>query len=279
MTSATDKAYRRYLSALGWVGDPGLLALVRSHLIKVPFENVGRLLALEGEAPGPLDEVDAFLTDVEERSLGCAYYTANLHVAGLLRFLDYDVEILPAKVAGKGKAHAVLRVLHEDEPVLIDLCSGAPLYEPIPLERDLPRRIPQGEREFVLDRHPLFKDTFELSVHGFKGNGNTGKKTSIYTFKHEPVEADVFTEPAAKAFAPAAKFMKQLRITRFFDSRVLEIRDREFVTTAHNKTSRQQLGSVEELENTVQELMLLDHCPVRRAVEILRDRQGVDLFK
>ena len=119
----------------------------------------------------------------------------------------------------------------------------------------------------LVDKERFEREAAQSQLEGLRSQVNphflfNSLNTLVYMIKGDPDGAVSFVQRMSKVY-------------RY----ILEIRDREFVTTAHNKTSRQQLGSVEELENTVQELMLLDHCPVRRAVEILRDRQGVDLFK
>ncbi len=267
--NASNKVYRRYLSLLGWVGDPGLHGLVRSHLIKVPFENVSGLLAVANGAESELPSIDTFLEGIKERSLGGAYFAPNLYFAELLRFLEYDVALLSARIGNRDHAHPLLRVNLEGERYMIDVGYGAPLYEPLSLDNNLPRRIAHGQYEFELSRHPVVKGTYELATL------QHGKKVRSYSFKDEPVEAEVF-EPAIKSlFAKNSEFLRDLRITRFFDSRVLEIHGRDVITTNHNVTTSEPAHTVEDLENTVQELMLLDRCPVRDALKALREHMGV----
>lgn len=271
MNMSSDKVYRRYLSLLGWVGDPGLHGLVRSHLIKVPFENISGLLAVAaGDAPA-VPSIETFLKGIRERSLGGAYFAPNLHFASLLRFLDYEVELLSTRFGNTDHAHPILRVTHEGVRYVVDVAYGAPLYEPLALDRDEPHRISHGQYEFELSRHPVVKGTYELATL------QSGKKIRAYSFKDEPVDVEVF-EPAVEAlFSKDSEFLQDLRITRFFDSRVLEVHGRNVITTNHNVTTTEPALTVEDLENTVQELMLLDRCPVREALDVLREHMGVTI--
>ena len=146
--SPQDELYRRYLGILGWVGDPGLHELVSSHLIKVPYENVTQLISNSNE----LQPIGAFLDGIAERDLGGGNFTIPIHFASLLKFLDYDVELLGADVAGVPRSHAVCRVGFEDTHYLVDIGYGAPFYQPIALN-SLPNVILHGDFQFAVDRH------------------------------------------------------------------------------------------------------------------------------
>ncbi len=80
-----------------------------------------------------------------------------------------------------------------------------------------------------------------------------------------------------RSYATDAHFMRRLRISRFFASRVLEIHDNRLITTHHNITTVTPIRDVDELEAIVHEALQLPRMPVRAAVEALRAR-GVDIF-
>lgn len=273
-TSPRDELFRRYLGILGWVGDPGLHELVSSHLIKVPFENVSKLL-LPDDAPKfpPLEE---FLRGIAEQDLGGTCYAIASHFAELLRFLDYDVELLGTDSGGVPRAHAVCRVRFEDQPYLVDVGYAAPFYHPIAIEpHTLPHTVPHGDINFVVDRHVSHGEAVE--VVALRG----GARVSSYVAKPPAIEPQ--TTPTAfgpaieRSFAPDAQFMRRLRISRFFASRVLEIHNNVLVTTHHNITTQTPIRDIDELEAIVHEAMQLPRMPVREAVEALRSR-GVDIF-
>lgn len=284
-TGSQDELFRRYLGILGWVGDPGLHELVSSHLIKVPFENVSKLIASAplgvaagqpgtagrpGGGAGALPDIETFLEGIGEYDLGGTCFAIALHFTRLLSFLDYEVELLGADVGGTPRSHAVCRVRFEDAHYLVDVGYAAPFYEPISLV-DLPARVPHGDVNYVIDRHVSGAGALEVTT--FRGSN----KVQSYVAKPPALEAEGFAQAIERASADSARFMRSLRISRFFASRVLEVVDNTLVTTHHNITTVTPIRDLAELEAIVHEQMQLPRMPVAEAVEVLKSR-GVDIF-
>jgi N-hydroxyarylamine O-acetyltransferase len=265
-----DDLFRRYLGILGWVGDPGLHELVSSHLIKVPFENVSLLCAADPTTAGTLPSIESFLDRIAEQDLGGTGFPIALHFAELLRFLDYDVELMAADVAGVPRSHAVLRVKVEDTTYLIDVGYAAPFYHPMALDQ-LPQRVLHGDFTFTVDRHVSGPATVEVITY----RGPT--RVQAYVAKPPALGPEGFTTGIQRVAAPNARLMRTLHISRFFASRVLEVIDNNLITTHHNITTTTPIQNVDELEVIVRELLQLPRVPVRQAVEVLRTR-GIDIF-
>jgi arylamine N-acetyltransferase len=269
-TGSRDDLFRRYLGILGWVGDPGLHELVSSHLIKVPFENVSLLLASDPGAASTLPSIESFLERVAEQDLGGTGFPIALHFAELLRFLDYDVELMAADVAGVPRSHAVIRVKLEDTSYLIDVGYAAPFYHPIALDQ-LPIRVPHGDYTFAVDRHVSGPASVEVVT--YRG----ASRMQAYVAKPPALGPEGFTTGIQRAGDPGGRLMRSLQISRFFASRILEVYDNTLVTTHHNITTTTRIASIDELELIVREQLQLPRVPVRAAVEALRAR-GVDIF-
>lgn len=269
-TRARDDLFRRYLGILGWVGDPGLHELVSSHLIKVPFENVSLLCASDQTAAASLPSIEAFLDRIAEQDLGGTGFPIALHFVELLRWLDYDVELMGADIGGVPRSHAVIRVKLEDTTYLIDVGYAAPFYQPIPLDQ-LPQQVPHGDYTFTIDRHVSGAASVEVAT--YRG----GTRVQTYVAKPPALGPEGFTTGIQRAAEPNARLMRSLQISRFFASRVLEVIDNSLVSTHHNITTVTPLASIEELEAAVRDHLQLPRVPVRAAVEALRAR-GVDLF-
>lgn len=266
MTMSTrDELFRRYLGCLGWVGDPGLHELVNSHLIKVPFENVSALLRPDAM---PIDD---FVAGVADWDLGGTNFTIASHFTELLRYLDYEVELLAAEVGGVARSHAVCRVRFEDQLYLVDVGYGAPFHAPISLTEGLPLTLPHGDLAYVVDRHPSHPEAIEVTT--LRG----GVKSHSYIARPPAVAAESFAPSIQRALAPQAPLLRMLRISRFFASRAVEIYNNRLVVTHHNITTTTPIRDLDELETLVHELMQLPRMPVREAVLALRER-GVDVF-
>lgn len=271
MTTSRDDLFRRYLGLLGWVGDPGLHELVSSHLIKVPFENVSKLLRPADAAATAVPPLEEFLRGIGDQDLGGTCFALATHFAALLQFLDYDdVELLAADAGGVPRAHAVCRVRFDDQLHLVDVGYGAPFYHPIVLD-ELPLQIPHGDVAYTLDRHASHREAVEVVTL------RKGVRAHNYVAKPPAVTPDVFAPAIERSYAPDAYFMRRLRITRFFASRVLEIDNNRLVTTHHNITTVTPIRDLDELEAIVHEALQLPRMPVREAVEVLQAR-GVDIF-
>lgn len=268
MIQEADRLFRRYLSCLGWIGDPGLFELVRTHLIKVPLENVSSILAVaDGAKPG-LPSVESFLEGIERHDLGGSAFTNNGYFVELLRYLDYDVDLLGADVEGRPLAHAVCRVLHDDRPHLVDLGLGAPFYEPIPLDGELPYRVESGDRSFVLDRH-ADAGCFEMTTL------DGGRRTTSYVVRPTPRRLAEFG-PTVQALL-AGEYLRHLEITRIFASRRASLRDAVVILTRHNESESRTVRDLAELEASIQGDFQLHRLPLGRAVAALKGR-GVDIF-
>ena len=276
-TSSPDELYRRYLGILGWVGDPGLHELVSSHLIKVPYENVSLLLrSTEPTRTADVTPIDTFLENIAEHDLGGDGFSIPIHFASLLKFLDYEVELLGADVtdaSGVARVHAVCRVTFEDTPYLVDIGYGAPFYQPISLAA-LPLNVPHGDHQYVIDRHSAGAGaTGPIEVTTLRG----GAPVQSYVARPPALSPESFSEASAQARDPDNRALRSLRISRFFASRVLEIFDNTLVTTHHNITTVTPIRDIEEMETIVRDQLQLVRCPVRQAVDILRSR-GVNIF-
>ncbi len=270
MTSAPDELYRRYLGVLGWVGDPGLHELVSSHLIKVPFENVSALLRSAEPGSTAIPSIEEFIERISEQDLGGCGFAIPIHFASLLRFLEYDVELLAADVAGVPRARAVCRIHFEESPYLVDVGHAAPFYHPIDLSQ-LPHRVPHGDYEFTIQRHVSGAGAVEVATH------HHGSKVHSYVTKSPALEPEGFEASALTHQDPKSAWLSSLRISRFFASRVLEVVDNNLISTHHNITTITPIQSLDELEAIVRDQLQLTRCPVGAAVEILRSR-GIDIF-
>lgn len=262
MIQEADRLFRRYMNCLGWVGDPGLVELVRTHVIKVPSENVSALLG-RGGAKG-IPDVESFLDGVERLDLGGSSFTNNGFFAELLRYLDYDVELLGADVDGQPLGHAVCQVLHDDRPHLVDLGLGAPFYEPLPLDR-LPIRIESGDLVYVLDRHHD-AGSFEMTTH------RRGARHTSYVVRPTPRKLADFGDSVRRGATES-----HLRVVRIFPSHVAAILDRTVSITRHNETESREVDDVDALADAAVTDLQLPRAPIRDAVAAL-ERRGVSIF-
>ena len=79
-----SELHRRYLRLLGIdhlpSGLDGLRLVVRRHLIRVPFENLSKLLLFDREGAGRPIALSEFLDGIEHHDLGGTCYTSGIPV-------------------------------------------------------------------------------------------------------------------------------------------------------------------------------------------------------
>lgn len=254
----------RYLRILGIQGTPsglpGLRALVRAHVTRVPFENVSKLLLFGREGTGRALSLQEFLDGIEYRDLGGTCYSSNPFLADLLRGLGYDVDLLGADMS-RPDVHTSIRVRLAGLEYHVDVGYAAPFYEPIRLDR-LPHAIEWGRCRYVLEASET-PGTFTMS------HFEDGERRHGYVV-HPPARDAGFFLPAIHAsYEPSATFMRCLRIARFFDGYSVDLRDRVLTVSSPASSSETRLDTATDLRRACDEVLRMPRCAIDEAVAIL----------
>jgi arylamine N-acetyltransferase len=267
--------HTRYLRLLGFDQPPtgldGLRLLVRRHLIRVPFENLSKLLLFDREGAGRAITLPEFLDGIEHHDFGGTCYTSTPHLADLLRALGYRADLLGADMTNPD-VHTCLRVSCGGLPAgagyLIDAGFAAPFREPIALDA-LPYRVAEGTHRYVFDRHP----------RGLALTFQSRGEPSLSYVAHDPPRSFDDFEPIIRAsFAAGAYFLNCLRIARFFEDHSVELLNRTMSVHRDGVTTETEFGSLDELERAVHTDFAMPRCPVREASAVLERLTGKPLF-
>ena len=129
----------RYLALLGLEREPpsldALTRLVRAHVLTVPFENVTALLRRRDcpTRPVPPMDLDALLDTWERKAGGGICFELAAMFARLLASLGYDLYVMLAQVS-LPDGHQAIHVTLDGKRYLVDLGTGGPIFQPIPLD-------------------------------------------------------------------------------------------------------------------------------------------------
>lgn len=263
--------YSRYLRLLGIEGLPsgadGLRALVHAHLLRVPFENVSKLLLIAREGAGRPIALDEFLDGIEHHDFGGTCYSSNPFLAELLAALAYDAALFGADMS-RPNVHTSIRVRTDGREYHVDVGYAAPFREPIPLDA-LPYEIVAGRSRYVLARagegHQMTFFTDGVVRHG-------------YSVHPPPRSASFFHPVILDSFVPGRTFMRCLRITRFFDNGAVELRNRRLLRIQGMQVTERTIESMAELRRAVDEEFLMPRCRVEDAVAALERLNQRDFF-
>jgi len=265
--------YSRYLRLLGFDHPPsgldGLRQLVRRHVIRVPFENISKLLLFRREHNGRLMTVPEFLDGLEQHDLGGTCYTANPFFAELLREAGYNAELLGCDMA-HANVHTAIRVHVGADEYHVDVGYGGPFYEPFALA-ELPHEMRQGPCRYVLDRG----GDGRLAMSVFK----RGERVHGYLVNEAPRRLDFFTDIILGSFRPTATFMTLLRVVRYFDDHMVELENNAVTCHDRNGSRPIRISSMKELRNVFDSKFHMPRCPVDKAVETLEQLTGQSFFE
>ena len=139
-SAASESWVRDYLDLIGGSDDdPSMAALselMRKQITTVPFENLTSILRRDASlsAPVPAPDPDALLDNWRRKQGGGVCYELSAMFARLLNALRYDARLVLGQISIPG-GHQAIVVELSDGSYLVDIGSGSPLFEPIPLDR------------------------------------------------------------------------------------------------------------------------------------------------
>ena len=251
-------------------GFDGLRAVVRAHLLRVPFENVSKLLLFDREGQGRFFTLPEFVDGIEHQDLGGTCYGANPFLGDLLRALGYEADLHGANMPRGHNVHTWLRVRIDSRAYHVDVGYGGPFREPISLDR-LPFEIAEGENRYLFAREPQ-GEGYEMAVF------SRGERVHGYIVHGPPRPLDFFTPAMQNSFRSDAAFLNCLRICRFFDDHSVTLLNSELTINHGTAAERRQLNSLAEVEAALAAEFEMPRCPARAAIETMDQISGTPLF-
>ena len=135
---ASQEWVRDYLDLIGGTDDPpsyGALAeLMRQQITAIPFENLTSIMRRYAHLtePVPAPNPDELLANWRLKQGGGVCYELSAMFSRLLKALGYDARLVLGQISIPG-GHQAIVVELSGECYLVDVGSGSPLFEPIPL--------------------------------------------------------------------------------------------------------------------------------------------------
>ena len=266
MLYSTD-IFARYLNILNInKREPSVAALreiVKAHLLKVPFENISKLL-FKKRGLKNIPALPEYLDGIEQYNFGGTCYSNNYYLYLLLKHLDYDVKLCGADMKNPD-VHIVSIVNIEEREFIVDGGYAAPFVEPLPGDLKENYVITFGNEKYILSP----KDDYGHSKleQYYKGELKHG-----YTANPQPRKIEEFQNVIEDSYRNGATFMNAILITKFYENGSLVLRNltltktdgskvttqsikRDEIAVAVEKYFRMPLQIVEEAVNELSELM------------------------
>jgi arylamine N-acetyltransferase len=216
-----------------------LRRLVHAQLIQVPFENISKLFLKKTLNASFVPSLEDHLDGIARFNFGGTCYANNPYFAELLRYCDYDVDLLGADMT-RPDVHMVSVVRLEGREYLVDVGYGAPFYAPMPLDLDRDQEILWGENRYVL--HPRDEEgRSRMDQH------RDGTLVHGYLAKPEPRQIGDFAKVIGESYTDAATFMNVVVVERFFPGRSLRFHNFDLKESTPDATTITRLADKQEL--------------------------------
>lgn len=217
--------------------------IVTANLIRVPFENISKLI-LKKEGMYDIPDLATFLSGIEKYNFGGTCYANNYYLFLLLKHLGFDIILCGADMNEKD-VHIVSMVIINGKEYIVDVGYAAPFYNPIELNLSQDHVIEFGNEKYVLK--PRDKKGYSKMEHYINGELKHG-----YTAKPFPREINFFKEVIEDSYADYSTFMNAIRITKFTNNGFLSLRNLGFTKMNYGNISPIDI-SIDEIPQVAKE--------------------------
>lgn len=202
--------FEKYLKLLGvQAAIPSydlLCRIVKAHLIKIPFENISKLL-FKKQGLKYIPDLYTFLGSIEKYNFGGTCYSNNYYLFLLLEHIGFNVVLCGADMKNPD-VHLVSMVKADGKEYIVDAGYAAPFLKPLPRDLNTDYVIRNGSEAYIVK--PKDEDG-KTRVEQYYN----GKLQHWYTAKPYPRKIEEFRSVIEDSYADHSTFMNALRITRF----------------------------------------------------------------
>lgn len=242
-----------------------LSKIIKSHLIKVPFENISKLL-FKQRGMKTIPDFKEFLEGIEKHNFGGTCYTNNYYLYLLLNHLGFDITLCGADMKNPD-VHLISRVRIEGLEYIVDGGYAAPFLNPLPTDLNSDHIISLGNEKYVVK--PKDEDGKTRVEQHYNG-----KLQHWYTANSKPRKIEDFSRVIADSYADDAVFMNAIRITRFTEKGALVLKNFMFAeingtAVIYTKLSRSELPDFIESEFKMPAML------VRQAVNSIKELKEI----
>lgn len=237
-----------------------LKQIVSSHLEKIPFENISKLI-FKRQGMYQLPSFEKYLDGIEHNNLGGTCYSINYYLNLLLRYFDYDVKLCGADM-NNPDVHIISMVNLDGTEFIVDCGYAAPFLEP------LPRNL---EKDYTLKSG---NETYILKPKDSRGNSRVeqyykDELKHFYIAKPQPRDQKEFKKVIKDSYNDEALFMNSLLVTRHSSDHSVILRNFT-LTVIKGSEVKQKTISKTEIPDTVNKYFGIPARLVKSAIFGLR---------
>ena len=212
--------FNKYLELLGVEASKPAFELlekiVKAHLIKIPFENISKLL-YKKEGMNYIPDLSIYLNGIEQYSFGGTCYANNYYLYLLLAHLGFNIKLCGADMKNPD-VHLISIVKIDEHEYIADGGYAAPFLTPLPIDLGKDYVISNGkEKYFVKPKDENGRTRVEQHYDS--------KLQHWYTAKPQPRKIEEFRKVIEDSYADDATFMNAVRAVRFTETGSVSLRN------------------------------------------------------
>ena len=260
-----DILFNKYLGLLGVKEAPPtftlLAELVKAHLIKIPFENISKLL-YKKQGMNYIPSFDVYLDAIEKHNFGGTCYSNNYYFHLLLKHLGFNVKLCGADMRNPD-VHIINIVTTDEKEFIVDGGYAAPFLQPLPRYLETDFIINNGNDKYIVKPQD---ENGRTRIEHYNDN----KLHHWYTANPAPRKIEDFRNVIEDSYADHSTFMNAVRVERFSENGSVSLRNFVVVETAGNKTSTLKI-SREEMPEVINKKFGMPQNLVKEAVESIKE--------
>lgn len=264
-----NKLFDKYLELISI--DPtnssfeSLCNIVKAHLIKIPFENISKLL-YKKKGMDYIPDLKTYLNGIENYNFGGTCYSNNYYLYLLIKHLGYNIKLCGADMKNSD-VHVISIVTIEEKEFIVDVGYAAPFYSPLPRGLNEDYIIKSGEEAYYIK--PL-DNKGRTKVEQYYN----GRLQHWYTAKPQARKIEEFTKVIKNSYAENAIFMNALRITRFTNQGSLVLKNLLLTETTRLKSSVTEI-TFKNISGIIQQKFGIPAEIVKEALLDLRELKDI----
>jgi N-hydroxyarylamine O-acetyltransferase len=242
-----------------------LKRIVKAHLIKVPFENVSKLLFKQNDI-NYIPDLASYLDGIEKYNFGGTCYANNYFLYLLLQHIGFEIILCGADMRNPD-VHLLNIIRIDKHEYIVDGGYAAPFLVPLPTDLKTDFIITLGSEKYIIKP----KD----------GSGRTkveqyynDKLQHWYTANPNPRRIEDFRRVIADSYSYEAIFMNAIRISRFSETGAYILKNFSFTEINGSEIINQNLTRG-ELPDFVEEKFGIPTKLVKKALEGIKELKDI----
>lgn len=265
---------KKYLKLLGIQVEPPsvsfLVAIVKRHLAKVPYENISKIIRFHEVGPS-IPSLEEFVGGIADKTFGGTCFAQNIYLNHILNYLGFESKLIGIRKDGL-LSHLSLRIDIGGSNYCVDVGIMSSFSGPFRIHPSESFKKDLGNQRFVFSPK---SDLENYSLEIFRdGKMIRGFESSSLPYTEQDLEIGI-----RKTFERSAMFMTTLCVHRVFGTHSRGIWNRNFYQINGVEHSVRQIQSYSELKSVCNNELMISEYPLEVTLDLLQANGAAKLFE